>query len=328
MAELPILIVAASTFFIIPALGELFTERSGILNLGVEGMIISSAAGSFLVAHSLRDMDTGNLFLGGTPNIWIAVFFGMLLGSVLSAIHATITIYFNQNQIVSGIGLTIFGTGLSGLLGRDVVGKSDEITPMQDVPIPLLSDIPFLGEVLFSHNMFVYFSFIMVPVLWFVLFKTKIGIIVRTLGENPHAAHNQGVNVKKIRFLAVVFGGAMAGLGGAYLSIGWQGFWAEGMTSSRGWIVIALVIVGLWHPVTTFLASYVFGLFWVTQFSFQSGINVFGLFTITIPVAFINMIPYITTILVLAIWGFVLGGQKVKRVVGAPSSLTVPFVAD
>ncbi|MHA1237554.1 MAG: ABC transporter permease, partial [Candidatus Hodarchaeales archaeon] len=198
-------IIAAATFFIFPTLGEIYAERSGILNLGIEGMIIAGAAGSYAIAFQTGDVLTG-------------IVFGMLIGGALSLIHAVLTITFNRNQVVSGIGLTILGTGLSGLLGKSVVGKA--LTALQPIPIPILNDIPFIGEVFFDQNILVYLSFLLPPILWFILYKTRIGILIRSAGENPSATQNQGANVKLIRYLSVVFGGMMAGLGGAYLSLG------------------------------------------------------------------------------------------------------------
>ena len=231
-------IVAASTFFLIATLGEIYAERSGVLNLGIEGMIIASAAGSYAVAYASQSLLFGILF-------------GMLIGGLLSLGHAIVSITFNRNQIVSGIGLTILGTGLSGFLGRSVVGRP--LRGLEDLPIPFLTDIPLIGPILFDHNIVVYLSYLLVPLLWFILFKTRLGIIIRTTGENPSAASNQGINVRLVRYACVFFGGLCAGLAGAYLSLGWLNLWSEGMTNGRGWIVIALVVVALWNPLTAFL---------------------------------------------------------------------------
>ncbi|MHA2032761.1 MAG: ABC transporter permease [Candidatus Kariarchaeaceae archaeon] len=319
-------VVVASTFFLVATIGEIFAEKSGVLNLGVEGMIIASAAGSIYTTYNLRDLPN-NEFLGADLSVWIGIIAGMFIGMILALIHSFVSVTLNRNQIVSGIALTIFGTGLSGLIGRDVVGKSNEISDLNDVPIPLLEDIPFFGEVIFSRDIIVYFSFILVFIAYFVLFKTKFGLILRTVGENPEAAHNQGINVKKVRHINVLFGGAMAGLSGAYLSLAWLGFWAEGMTNDRGWIVIALVIVALWHPIGALVGSYIFGTFWVYQFEFQSGINIFG-FTFTAQPTIIDMIPYLSTLGFLVIGSILINMSKIKKVVGAPTSLTVPFYED
>ncbi len=328
-------IVIASTFLLIPTLGEIFSERSGILNLGIEGMIITSAAGSFYFAYLTRDLgDNSFRILGGTTSVWIGIMVGILLGMILASIHALLTITLKRNQIVSGIGLTIFGTGLSGLLGKDVLGKSSQVDYLESVPIPILSDIPFFGEVFFNNDIIVYFSFGLVPILWFVLFKTKYGIIVRTVGENPSSAHNQGVDVNRVRFINVVFGGALAGLGGAYLSLAWLESWTEGMTNGRGWIVIALVIIAMWHPIIAFFGAYIFGTFWVYQFKFQGGITLFGITPtingepIDIPTPFIEMLPFISTLLFLMLGSAILNRSKVKQIIGAPSALTIPFQSD
>jgi simple sugar transport system permease protein len=294
-------IVVAATFFLLPTLGEIITERSGVLNLGVEGMMISGAAGSFAVTYA-------------TGSVWLGMIAGMLIGGILAFIHAVVTITFNRNQVVSGISLTIFGTGLSGLLGLGLAGL--QILPLQPIIIPSLSTIPFIGPVFFSKNFLVYLSFILVPVLWFFLFKTRYGIIIRTVGENPMAAYTQGIDVIRVRYLCVIFGGMMCGLGGAYLTLGWIPLWIEGMTAAKGWIVIALAVVGLWHPVGVLFGAYIFGAFEVLQFTFQP---------LGVPAPFLNMLPSLTTILFLVIWGILLNVSKVKRIIGAPTALCVPF---
>jgi simple sugar transport system permease protein len=268
-------IVVAATFFLLPSLGEIITERSGVLNLGIEGMMISGAASSFAVAYT-------------TGNIWLGLIAGMVVGGGLALIHAIVTITFSRNQVVSGISLTIFGTGLSGLLGLGFAGLP--LVPFQPIQIPGLSAIPFIGPVFFSKNIFVYLSFILVPVLWFFLYKTRYGIIVRTVGENPMAAYTQGIDVTRVRYLCVIFGGMMCGLGGAYLTLGWIPLWVEGMTNARGWIVIAIAVVGLWRPFGVLFGAYIFGAFEVLQFTFQGP-------PLNIPPAFLNMLPSVTTIL-------------------------------
>lgn len=294
-------IVVAATFFLIPTLGEMISERSGVLNLGVEGMVISGAAGAFAAAHI-------------TGNLWIGALVGALVGGLLALIHAIVTITFKRNQVVSGISLTILGTGLSSILGLGLIGIP--IVPFRAVAIPGLSAIPIIGPIFFNKNLLVYLSYIMVPVLWFVLFKTRFGIMIRSVGENPMAAYTQGVDVVRIRYLSVIFGGMMCGLGGAYLTLAWIPMWVEGITTARGWIVIALVVVGLWHPIGAFVGSYIFGAFDVLRYTFQP---------LGVPTAFLNMLPSMSTILFLVIWGVLLNMQNVKRIVGAPSSLCVPF---
>lgn len=309
LIDLGPIIVSAATFFLLPTLGEIYAERSGILNLGIEGMIISSAAGSYAVAYS-----TGDIYAG--------ILFGMFLGGLLALIHAIITITFNRNQVVSGIGLTILGTGLSGILGRSVIGK--KVEGLEKIPIPFLRDIPIIGSIFFDHTILVYLSYVLVIVLWFILFKTKVGILIRTVGENPSAAYNQGVNVRLIRYLCVVFGGMMCGLGGAYLSLSWLNFWTEGMTQGRGWIVIALVVVGLWNPLGALFGAYLFGTFDVLQFAFQQ-VSIPIIFPNGIDATFLKMLPPVSTILFLGSWAIILSRQKVKSIVGAPTALAVPF---
>jgi simple sugar transport system permease protein len=268
-------------------------------------MMISGAAASFSVAYT-----TGNLGLG--------LIAGVLVGGGLAFIHAIITITFQRNQVVSGISLTIFGTGLSGLIGLGFAGLP--LVPLPSLALmvgnPSLVDIPFWGVVFFSKNILVYLAFAMVPILWFFLYKTRWGIIVRTVGENPMAAHTQGIDVIRVRYLAVIFGGMMCGLGGAYLTLGWIPLWVEGMTAAKGWIVIAIAVVGLWRPFGVLFGAYIFGTFEVLQFTFQP---------LGFPPAFLNMLPSVTTILFLVMWGVLLNMSKVKRIIGAPTSLCVPF---
>jgi ABC-type uncharacterized transport system permease subunit len=293
--------VIAATFFLIPTLGEMITERSGVLNLGVEGMVISGAAGAFAAAQISK-------------NLWIGAIVGAIIGGLLALIHAIVTITFKRNQVVSGISLTILGTGLSSILGLGLIGVP--IVPLSNVAIPGLSVIPIIGPIFFNKNLLVYFSYAMVPILWFILFKTRYGLMIRSVGENPMAAYTQGIDVVKVRYLSVIFGGMMCGLGGAYLTLAWIPMWVEGITTARGWIVIALVVVGLWHPVGGLVGSYIFGTFDVLRYSFQD---------LGVPTAFLNMLPFLSTIIFLIAWGVLLNVQKVKRVVGAPSALCVPF---
>ena len=305
-------IVAAATFFLIPTLGEILAERSGILNLGVEGMIIAGAAGSFTATYI-------------TNNVGIGILAGMLVGGILAFLHAIITISLNRNQVVSGIALTILGTGLSGLLGRPFVGRplpQEVIQPMQPVSIPGLGNIPFIGPALsifLEQDIIVYVSYILVPIFWFFIFKTRPGIMIRTIGENPTAAYSQGVNVVRIRYICVVIGGMLCGLGGAYLSLSWLQMWTEGLTGGMGWIVIALTVVGFWHPVGAFVGAYIFGTFSVLEYMFQP---------LGIHAALVKMLPSVSTIIFLVFWGILLTRGKVKRIVGAPSALGKPFEKD
>ena len=309
LIEIGLSIVAAATFFLIPTLGELISERSGILNLGVEGMIITGAAASYAATYI-------------TQNIWIGILAGMTIGGIMASLHAVVTITYNRNQVVSGIALTIFGTGLSGIIGQEFVGQpisSEVLRPLEPISLPFLHDIPLIGPLLsifLEQDIFVYLSYVLIPLLWFLIFKTRPGIMVRTVGENPMAAYTQGVNVTLVRYICVILGGILCGLGGAYLSLAWLRSWTEGMTKSRGWIVVALTVVGLWHPVGAFVGSYIFGMFHVLQYTFQP----FG-----IPAALLKMLPSLSTITFLVVWGILLTRGKVKRIVGAPSALGTPF---
>ena len=301
--EVAVDIVAAATFFLIPCLGNILAERSGILNLGVEGMVISGAAGAFAVAYI-------------TNNAGLGILGGMLVGGLLALIHGIVTITYNRNQVVSGIALTIFGTGLSGLLGLGFMGKEIIEVELKPIAIPFLSDIPIIGRIFFQQDALVYVSFILVPIFWFILFKTRPGIIIRTVGENPMAAYTQGVNVPLVRYLCLIAGGMICGLGGAYLSVAWIPMWTEGITKARGWIVIALTVVALWHPIGAFFGSYIFGTFEMLEYTFQP----FG-----VPAALLKMLPSLSTIIIIVTWGILITQLKVKRIIGAPSALGTPF---
>jgi simple sugar transport system permease protein len=283
-----------------------------------------------LLFFSIRWSDVGlddKLILGGHISVWIGIFAGIFIGMSLATIHALLTVTFGRNQIVSGIGITIFGTGLSGLLGNTVGGKGGQVGNLETVPVPGLEKIPFFGEVFFQQDVLVYFSFIMVGLLWFFLFKTKYGIIIRATGENPSAAHNQGINVNKVRFRSVLFGGAMAGVGGAYLTLAWLSIWIDGMTNGKGWLVVALVIVAFWHPLLTLVGAYIFGAIDVYSGTIASGTEIFG-FEVQVHSALVDMSPYIGTILFLFLTTLMVNRSKIKRVLGSPSSLTVPFSED
>ena len=217
------------------------------------------------------------------------------------------------------------GTGLSGFLGKEVVGiPLIGLTGLERMKIPFLYDIPFFGPVFFNHDILVYFTYLLIPLLWFILFKTRAGIIIRTIGENPVAAQNQGINVRLIRYICVVFGGALAGLAGAYLSLAWQGFWIDNLTGGRGWIVIALVVVALWNPLGAVVGSFLFASFEQLQFLFQST-PIPLLFPSGVPTALLKMLPSVFTIIFLGLLAIIISRQKVKSTIGAPSALAVPF---
>jgi simple sugar transport system permease protein len=240
----------------------------------------------------------------------------MLAGALMASLHAILTIPLRANQVVSGLALTLFGGGLSAFLGRNLVGDPlpDKFS---DVDIPLLAGIPKVGEILFQQNALVYISFAVVPLLWLYVYRTHPGLHLRALGENPAAADAMGVAVNRLRFLYVVIGGALAGLGGAAISLGTNPGWTEGMTAGRGWIAIALVIFAGWNPARAMVGAYLFGGVQAGQFQLQAvGVGVSSFF--------LNMLPYLFTVIVLVISS----REAARRRMGAPAALGRPFIRE
>ncbi len=279
----PILLLAslmvAATPILIAAIGELVVEKSGVLNLGVEGMMITGAICGFAVAF-----ETGSPALG-----FVAAAGG---GAVLSLLFAWLTQFALANQVASGLALTLFGLGLSSLMGQSYQGVKPPATA--DLHIPLLSDIPAIGPILFQHDLLVYLGLALVAATWAVLKYTRVGLILRAVGENHEAAHALGYKVVRIRVMAIMFGGACAGLGGAYISLIRVPQWTEGMTAGAGWIALALVVFASWKPWRVLLGAYLFGGVTVLQLNLQAA-------GIAIPVEYLSMSPYLITIVVLVI---------------------------
>ncbi len=292
--------VQAGTIYLLATVGEIYAERSGVINLGLEGMIIMGALTSFIVTFY-----TGDYLL--------AVLLAVLAGLLMSLLHAFISISLKVNQYVSGIALTILGLGLSGFLGRPLTGMTVE--KVHEIPIPVLSDIPVVGPAFFKQNVFVYISYVIAILGWYVLFKTRIGLNIRSVGENPSMADSLGVNVTLVRYGATLFGGALAGLAGAYFFIGYQPFWVEGMTAGRGWISIALVIFAAWSPLRAIAGAYLFGGVEALQFRMQA----FGYGTAT--PQFMLMLPYALTIVVL----IMLSHHSIRKRIGVPAALGIPY---
>ncbi|NLB52832.1 MAG: ABC transporter permease [Syntrophomonadaceae bacterium] len=287
--------VVAGTPLLLAALGELLAEKSGIINLGVEGMMLVGAV-------------TGFIFTIMTGNHWYGFLAAMIGGSLLAAIHAFITITLKGNQVVSGLALTIFGTGISGFLGKAYQGLTTA-DPVHAYAIPYLSDINGLGSVLFNHDPLVYISFLLAIIFWLILYRTRWGLSIRAAGENPAAADAVGISVSKVRYFCTIVGGMMAGLGGAYLSLVYAPSWQENMTAGRGWIAVALVIFALWNPLRAVVGSYLFGGVEAMTFGLQiAGIKVSSFF--------LQMLPYLLTIIVLVIVTI-----KMRQEAGAPNAL-------
>lgn len=271
--------VAAATPLAYAAFGELVTERAGVLNLGVEGMMLVGAVAGFAVASQ-----TGSLSLGFAA--------GMLSGIALALIFATLTLSLQTNQVATGLALTLFGVGLSAFAGRDYVGVS--LGGLQPLSIPLLSGIPFFGLLLFHFDIVVYGSIVALFVLQWFFGHTRWGLVVRAVGESPASAHAIGYSVIGIRYMAVLFGGAMSGLAGAYLSLAVTPMWVEGMTAGRGWIALALVVFATWKPMRVLLGAYLFGGVTILQFYGQGmGMHIAS--------QLLSMLPYLVTIVVLVL---------------------------
>lgn len=291
--------VAAAIPLIFAALGELVVEKSGVLNLGVEGMMIVGAVFAFIVAA-----ESGQL--------WLGVVVGALAGAGMALIFGFITLSLMANQVATGLALTIFGVGLSAFVGQSYTSVA--LDGVKELNIPLLSSLPVVGKLLFSYNILVYLAFAaFLGISWF-LYKSRAGLILRAVGESPSSAYALGYRVIRIRYLAVLFGGAMAGLGGAYLSLAYTPLWAEGMTSGRGWIALALVVFATWRPGRVLVGALLFGGVTIAQFHVQ-GLGV------EIPSQFLSMLPYLATILVLVLISRDAGIIRLH----APASLGQPW---
>jgi simple sugar transport system permease protein len=279
----PILLLAslmvAATPIMLAAIGELVVERAGVLNLGVEGMMITGAVCGFVMA-----VNTGSPWLG---------FLGAAVGGAfLALLFGILTQYLLSNQVATGLALTLFGLGLSALIGQGYIGIKAPAFP--DWHIPLLGDIPIIGPIIFQHDPMVYVGLFLIIAVWAFLKFTRAGLILRAVGENHDAAHALGYNVIRVRLLAIMFGGACAGLGGAYLSLVRVPQWTEGMTAGAGWIALAIVVFASWKPGRLLLGAYLFGGVTVLQLNLQAA----GL---AIPVEYLSMSPYLATIVVLVI---------------------------
>ena len=289
--------IRSATPIALAAIGETLSERSGVINLGVEGMMLMGAMVGVVV-----QVETGIPLL--------ALLSAGLAAAVLAAIHAFITVYLNGNQLVSGIGLSIVGTGLSGFLGRPYVGV--RFSGIDVWSIPLLKDLPVLGKVLFQHDVLVYLTTFVAVLVWLLLFRTRLGLHIRAVGEDPNAAYAQGVSVRRSRTFAVLLGGFLAGIGGCHLSVAYTQLWAERMTAGQGLIAVGLVIVAGWHPMRVLLATYLFGVLIVLHLNLQAS-------GITISPYILAALPYLFAVLALTLATFIDKGQ------GMPAALAKEF---
>ncbi|MGK9232685.1 ABC transporter permease [Inquilinus limosus] len=293
-------VITAATPLLFAALGELVVERSGVLNLGVEGMMLIGAVAGFAVT-----ITTGHPALG--------ILAAAAAGAALALVFAVLTLTLMANQVATGLALTIFGVGLSALLGAGFVGHP--IPPLPKLSLPVLTDLPVVGPLIFGQDALVYLSVAMTfGVAWF-LKRTRPGLVLRAVGESAESAHAIGHPVILVRYLACLFGGAMAGLAGAFLSLSYTPMWMEGMTAGRGWIALALVVFGSWRPWRVLLGAYLFGGVTILQLHAQ------GIAGIDLPAQVFSMLPYLATIAVLV----VIAAGPWRGRLQAPAALGKPF---
>jgi simple sugar transport system permease protein len=293
--------LVAGTPLVYAALGELVTEKSGVLNLGVEGMMLIGAITGFTTAAA-------------TQSIWLGVCAAMLAGALLAALFSLIAITLLANQVATGLALAVFGTGLSSLLGKGYTGTSLVLPPSPIVAT--ISQIPLIGPTLTQLHPLVYLSWVLFAAVSYFLYRTKAGLVLRAVGESPTSAHAIGYPVVRIRYLATVFGGAMAGVAGAYLATVYTAIWTEGMTAGRGWIALALVVFSTWRPARALVGAYLFGGVTMAQL-FAQGAG------IPVPPEVMSSLPYVATILVLVL---ITQNRTLVRM-NAPPALGQPFHA-
>ncbi len=301
--------LGAGTSLLYATLGEIYTERAGVLNLGVEGMMMMGALSAFTVSFY-----TGSLLL--------SIVVAMLIGGTMALIHAFLCITMRANQVVSGLSITLFGTGLASYLGQrlgpasngnNLVGMTG--SSFTDYSIPFLKDISVISA-FFNQDILTYALFLIVPIAWIYMYKTRSGLTLRAVGEDPRTAAAMGISVSKIRYIYTVIGGMLVGLGGAHLTLGYTPGWSENVTGGRGWIVIALVIFAGWNPGRAIFGAVLFGGINAIQFRLQAAGTV-------IPASFLNMAPYIVTVIVLTVMTLI--GRKKKGNFSPPAALGTSF---
>ena len=306
--------VATGTILLFATIGELLTERSGVLNLGVEGMMLIGAMSAFSVALA-----------SGNP--WLGVIVAMLAGGLISQVHAVITIKLQADQVVSGLALTFLGTGISLVLGEGL-SKAGTVSLLPVFSIPLLEKMPVLGPIFFTHqSVMVYLGYIMAPLVWYYINFTRPGMHLRAVGEYPAAADALGINVYRLRYLYVFVGGALAGLGGATISLAISpGWFSELTTAGQGWIAVGLVIFAQWNPIRAAFGAYMFGALRRLILDIQGPTMLLGLAN---PFYynpywgfFLQMLPYAFTIIVLVIGS----REAVRKRLGSPAALGIPYI--
>ncbi len=305
--------LSTGTILIFASIGEILAERSGVMNLGVEGMMLMGAMAAFKVSYV-------------TQNAWLGLLAGILAGGILSLAHGLVVISLQADQTVSGLSLTFLGTGLALVLGEGLTGLNVPTIP--NVSVPLLSSIPLIGRIFFTDfNLLVYIGYLIIPISWYYIYKTRPGMHLRAVGEKPSAADTLGVNVYGTRYLYTFVGGCLAGLAGATISIAISPGWYSNLTTSgQGWIAIALVIFARWNPITAALGGYFFGMLRRFTLDLQGPMTILGFrnpfFYDHNLVFFLQMVPFVLTIVAL-IWGS--GAARRKRR-GSPAALGIPYI--
>ncbi|MBQ3392200.1 MAG: ABC transporter permease [Lachnospiraceae bacterium] len=282
------------------AVGEIFSQRAGVMNLGLEGIMLMGAVSGYMVAVYQQ-------------NLFLAMCVVILVGAALGLVFSFLTVTMQADQTVCGMAMLTFGTGLSGFLGKSVAGVNADLA-FEPIPIPVLSRIPVLGPSLFSQNILVYLIYLIIPLSMIYIYKTRAGMILRALGENPAALDSAGYNVYALRYAYVIFGSIMTAVGGAVVSLAYTNFWSDGMTSGKGWIAVALVVFSAWNPLTATFGAMLFGAISII------GIDVQTLFP-SVPSQVFAALPYIATIIVLIFTTGNFGGRRSS----APAALTIPY---
>ena len=305
--------LSTGTILIFAAIGEILTERAGIMNLGVEGMMLLGAMAAFKTSLA-------------TGNPWLGLLAGIVAGGILSLAHGLVTIHFQADQVVSGLSLTFLGTGLALVLGEGLTGQNAPLIPSMD--FPLLANIPYLGPLFFKgFNILVYIGYLFIPLAWYFIQKTRPGMHLRAVGEKPSAADTLGINVYGVRYMYTFIGGCLAGLAGATISIAVSPGWYSSLTTSgQGWIAVALVIFAQWNPLRAALGGYLFGMLRRFMLDLQGPMVLLGMrnpfFYNHNLVFFLQMTPFILTIIAL-VWG---SRAAMRKRLGAPAALGVPYV--
>ncbi|MBK8985433.1 MAG: ABC transporter permease [Chloroflexi bacterium] len=305
--------LATGTILLFAAIGEIFSERAGVLNLGVEGMMLMGAMAGFSTSLS-------------TGNVWLGLLAALIAGGILSLAHGLVTIHFQADQVVSGLSLTFLGTGLALVLGEGLTGKNPPLVP--SFSIPGLEAIPFIGPVFFTnHSLLVYVGYLFAPLAWYYIFHTRPGLHLRAVGEKPDAADTMGVSVYGLRYLYVFIGGCLAGLAGATISLSVSpGWYSAQTTSGQGWIAVGLVIFAQWNPLRAAFGAYLFGALRRGILDLQGPAILLGmknpLYVNSNFGFFLQMTPYILTILALVIGS----RQAARKRLGAPAALGLPYI--